>query len=102
MPKVDVAFVGSHNPKLSAIRIVDQAQFLEIVIRTLVATKGDITLASDPKFLNIGKTTIFKWVKQHSELREAIVLVKDGQSVGPLLQRIKTEAAAAQRTAKGA
>jgi transcriptional regulator with PAS, ATPase and Fis domain len=62
-----MAFVGSHNPRLSALWLLDEAQAVRIVASTLRATGGDIKAAC--KALNIGRTTMHRWIKQYPALR---------------------------------
>ena len=67
----DVGILGSHNPKLTALRILDRKQFTAIVEKVIRFHHGD--LASAARHLKVGYTTIKRWRRESPELDRAVI-----------------------------
>lgn len=61
--------VGSGNPKLSALRINGESQFIEVIVRALHEHRGNLAAAA--KALHVSRVTMTKWVEHYPALRAA-------------------------------
>lgn len=68
-------FVGSHNPKLSALRILDKAQFIRLIVKAMSDQQGDVKATANK--LGIGRTTMLRWLKDHGELKVALDRIRE-------------------------
>ena len=71
-----MALVGSHNPKLTALWELDQKQAIRIVTTAMRQYDGD--LKATAKALNIGRTTLHRWILQYPELKTSLDKIRQG------------------------
>jgi len=64
------AFVGSNNPQLSACWVNDDEQAIRIVSKAIRNNEGDVKATAFA--LNIGRTTLNRWISEHKELRKVL------------------------------
>ena len=62
-------WAGSGNPKLSALRINGEKQFIEIVERALELNAGVVAAAADA--LNVSRNSLMRWIAFYPSLQLA-------------------------------
>lgn len=67
-------FAGSANPRLSALRILDEPQFIRIVKSALKNNKGVLLDAAEA--LNVHRNTLGRWINTYPELGAEVVAAK--------------------------
>jgi len=67
-------FAGSGNAQLSALRILDEPQFVHIIGLALARHRGFIINAA--KSLKVNRNTLGRWIKKYPELGAELIRIR--------------------------
>lgn len=65
---------GSHNPRLTGLRVADTPTWLRLMIKALQDHQGDV--AATARTLKIARATLNRWIQTHPELKQAIAYIR--------------------------
>ncbi len=66
--------VGSNNPKLTALRILDEPQFIRIISIAIARHRG--VLENAAKSLHVHRNTLGRWIKKYPELGAEVIRIR--------------------------
>jgi len=66
--------LNSGNPKLTALRVLDEPQFIRIISIAIARHRGVLTNAA--KSLKVHRNTLTRWIEQYPELGAEVVRIR--------------------------